>query len=72
MLQGSSHYYPERALQIKGVHVRGVQGCTHDQPDDWAYELWLNLHYSTPLIHVVIGLGKWLRQLVRLAGKILV
>lgn len=39
MLQGSLHYYPERALQMKGVHVRGVQGCTHDQPGDWAYEI---------------------------------
>lgn len=34
--------------------------------------LWLNLRYSTPLIHVVIKLGRWLRQLVRLEGKILV
>lgn len=34
--------------------------------------LWLNLRYSTPLIPVVIGLGRWLWQLIRLAGKILV
>lgn len=34
--------------------------------------LWLNLRYSTPLIPVVIGLGRWPRQLVMLAGKILV
>lgn len=24
---------------MKGVHVRDVQGCTHDQPGDWAYEI---------------------------------
>lgn len=24
---------------MNGVHVRDVQGCTHDQPDDWAYEI---------------------------------
>lgn len=34
--------------------------------------LWLNLCYSTSLIAVVIGLGRWLCQLIRFAGKILV
>lgn len=24
---------------MNGVHVIDVQGCTHDQPDDWAYEI---------------------------------
>lgn len=24
---------------MKGVHVRDVQGCTHDQPGDWADEI---------------------------------
>lgn len=68
--------YLERVFLKKGVHVRRVQGCTHDRRvmGYLGKRSW-DCGYTCvilPLIPVVIGLGRGLRQLDRIASKILV